>query len=81
MVLLATVPSGPLVILSDPIAIVHVRRHLLRNLVTPCNRQVCASTKVDLHTGLALQMNSKSYGTSPQGVLRIQLYRPKGLQA
>ena len=58
MVLLATVPSGPFVILSEPICNCTFETHLLRTLVTPC-RQVCTSTKVDLHTGLAMQMNSK----------------------
>ena len=78
-VLLATVPSGPFVILSEPICNCTSETHLLRNLVTPC-RQVCVSTKVDLHTGVASQMNSKSYRISLQGLLRIQLYRPRGLQ-
>ena len=74
-----SVPSGPFVILSEPICNCTSETHLLRNLVTPC-RQVCVSTKVDLHTGVVSEMNSKSYRKSPQGVLRIQLYRPKGLQ-
>ena len=47
----------------------------------PCNtlKTRLSIYKGRIHIGLALQMNS-SYGRSAQGVLGIQLYRPKGLQ-
>ena len=58
MVLLAPVPSGPFVILSETTCNYTFETHILGNHVTHC-RQVCTSLKVDLHTGLATQMNSK----------------------
>ena len=43
MVLSATVPSGPFVNLHDQI-IVHLRLHLLRNLVTPSKARLDVAT-------------------------------------